>query len=377
MLRMVIGIPREIKDHEYRVGLTPQAVETIVQSGHRVLVEQDAGRGSGYPDEAFHAAGATVIKDRARLFGDAELIVKVKEPLASEFSLLQKGQTLFTFLHLAADRPLTDTLLQRDMTAIAYETIQAPDGSLPLLRPMSAIAGRMSVLMGAYYLQKIHGGSGVLLPGLPGVPAGRVAVLGYGTVGRNAAQMAVGLGGQVTLFHHETDRIEPMEGAFSGKVVSRLLKPDLIEQSVLSSDLVIGAVLVTGAKAPKLVPRAWVAGMRKGSVIVDVSIDQGGCIETSRPTTHSDPVYTVDGVTHYCVANMPGAFPRTATSALVNVTLPYLAELAAKGVETACRDDAALAKGVNIYKGKVTHPGVAEAHGLKCEEWPSGVKRKA
>jgi alanine dehydrogenase len=367
---MVIGIPREIKDHEYRVGLTPQAVGTIVQSGHRVLVEQDAGRGSGYPDEAFQTAGATVIKDRARLFGESELIVKVKEPIASEFSLLQKGQILFTFLHLAADRPLTDALLQRDMIAIAYETIQAPDGSLPLLRPMSAIAGRMSVLMGAYYLQKIHGGSGILLPGLPGVPAGRVAVLGYGTVGRNAARMAVGLGGQVTLFHHETDRIEPMEGAFSGQVVFRLLKSDLIEQSVLSSDLVIGAVLVTGAKAPKLVPRSWVAGMRKGSVIVDVSIDQGGCIETSRPTTHSDPVYTVDGVIHYCVANMPGAFPRTATSALVNVTLPYLSELATKGVEAACREDAALAKGVNIYKGKVTHPGVAEAHGMKCEKWP-------
>jgi len=367
---MVIGIPREIKDHEYRVGLTPKAVGTMVQSGHRVLVEEDAGRGSGHPDEAFQAAGATVYKDRARLFGEAELIVKVKEPIASEFPLLQKGQILFTFLHLAADRPLTDTLLQRDMIAIAYETIQAPDGSLPLLRPMSAIAGRMSVLMGSYYLQKIHGGSGVLLPGLPGVPAGRVAVLGCGTVGKNAAQMAVGLGGQVTLFCHETDRIEPMEGAFSGKVVTRLLKPDLIEQSVLSSDLVIGAVLVTGSKAPKLVPRAWVAGMRKGSVIVDVSIDQGGCIETSRPTTHSDPVYTVDGVIHYCVANMPGAFPRTATSALVNVTLPYLSELATKGVEAACREDAALAKGVNIYKGKVTHPGVAEAHGMKFEKWP-------
>jgi len=244
-----------------------------------------------------------------------------------------------------------------------------PDGTLPVLRPMSAIAGRMSVLMGAFYLQKIHGGSGVLLPGVPGVPAARVVILGGGTVGTNAAQMAVGLGGQVTLFHREMDRIENLEAAFSGKIVLRVSKPDLIEQAVLSADLVIGAVLVTGAKAPKLINRRMVAGMRKGSVIVDVSIDQGGCVETARPTTHSNPVYEVDGVIHYCVANMPGAFPRTGTSALVHVTLPYLLKLAGSGVITACREDAALAKGLNIYKGKVTHPAVAEAHGFKYETW--------
>jgi alanine dehydrogenase len=366
---MVIGVPKETKDNEYRVALTPEAVGTVVRSGHRVLVEPNAGLGSGYSDKAYRDAGAQVVGDRARLFGEAELIIKVKEPLASEYSLLQKGQTLFTFLHLAANRPLTEALLQCDMVAIAYETIQAPDGSLPVLRPMSAIAGRMSVLMGAYYLQKIHGGSGVLLPGVPGVPPGRVTILGSGTVGTHAAQMAVGLGAQVTLFHRETDRIDHLEAAFTGKIVLRLFEPDLIQQSVLSSDLVIGAVLVTGAKAPKLIPRNWVAGMRKGSVIVDVSIDQGGCIETSRPTTHSDPVYRVDEVIHYCVANMPGAFPRTATSALVNVTLPYLLKLAGKGVVEACRDDTSLAKGVNIHRGKVTCPGVAEAHGMKWEEW--------
>lgn len=366
---MVIAVPREIKDNEYRVALTPEAVGAVVRSGHRVLVEPNAGQGSGYSDRAYQDAGARMVGDRERLFGEAELIVKVKEPLASEFPLLQKGQAIFTFLHLAADRPLTEALLQRDMAAIAYETIQTPDGSLPVLRPMSAIAGRMSVLMGAYYLQKAHGGNGVLLPGVPGVPPGRVTILGTGNVGTHAAQMAVGLGAQVTLFHRETDRIEHLEAAFTGKIVLRVFEPDLIRQSVLSSDLVIGAVLVTGAKAPKLIPRSWVARMREGSVIADVSIDQGGCIETSRPTTHSDPVYRVDGVIHYCVANMPGAFPRTATSALVNVTLPYLLKLAGKGVVEACRDDTSLAKGLNIYKGKVTCPGVAEAHGMKCEEW--------
>ncbi len=366
---MVIAVPKEMKDNEFRVALTPEAVGAVVRSGQQVRVEQGAGAGSGYSDEAYQAAGAQILKDRSRLFGEAELIVKVKEPLASEYPLLQKGQTLFAFLHLAADRPLTEALLERDMIAIAYETIQSPDGSLPVLRPMSEIAGRMSVLMGAFYLQKIHGGSGVLFPGVPGVPPARVVILGGGTVGTNAAQMAVGLGGQVTLFHRETDRIENLEEALSGKITLRISKPDLIEQAVLSADLVIGAVLVAGAKAPKLVRRSWIAGMRGGSVIVDVSIDQGGCIETARPTTHSDPVYEVDGVIHYCVANMPGAFPRTATSALVNVTLPYLLKLAGKGVVAACRDDARLAKGLNIYKGKVTHPGVAEAFGMKCEEW--------
>ncbi|MBI3611231.1 MAG: alanine dehydrogenase [Nitrospirae bacterium] len=364
---MIIAVPKEIKDHEYRVSMTPEAAGTVVRSDHRVLVESGAGEGGGYSDQAYLAAGAKIVNDRARLFGEAELIVKVKEPLASEYPLFQKGQTLFTFLHLAADRSLTEALLEREIAAIAYETIQLPDGSLPVLKPMSAIAGRMSVLMGAFYLQKIHGGSGVLLPGIPGVPPARVVILGGGTVGTNAAQMAVGLSGQVTLFHRETDRIQNLEAAVGGKIVLRVSRPDLIEQAVLSADLVIGAVLVTGAKAPKLIGRHLVAGMRKGSVIIDVSVDQGGCIETSRPTTHSDPVYVVDGVIHYCVANMPGAFPRTATAALGNVTLPYILKVADEGVLKACRHDSALSKGLNVYQGKVTHPGVAEAHGMKYE----------
>ena len=365
---MIVAVPREIKDHEYRVALTPEAAGKIAATGCRVLVEKGAGEGSGHSDEAYRKAGADVIDDRARLFGEAELIVKVKEPQASEYGLFHKGQTLFTFLHLAADRPLTEALLRRDVTAIAYETIQAPDGSLPILRPMSEIAGRMSVLMGAFYLQKIQGGSGVLLPGVPGVSPARVIILGGGTVGGHAAQIAIGLGGQVTLFHRETDRIQPLVEMSGGKIITRIIRQDLVEQAALSADLVVGAVLVTGAKAPKLIGRKVVAGMRKGSVIVDVSIDQGGCIETSRPTTHSAPVYAVDGVIHYCVANMPGAFPRTATAALVNVSLPYLLKMVQQGVTTACRNDAALAKGVNIHQGKVTHPGVAEAHGIKMEE---------
>lgn len=366
---MIVAVPKEIKDHEYRVALTPEAVSTVVTSGHQVLVERGAGEGSGYSDEAYRQAGARMMDDRARLFGEAELIVKVKEPLASEYERLHKGQTLIAFLHLAADRRLTEGLLRRDVIAIAYETIQRPDGLLPVLRPMSEIAGRMSVLMGAFYLQKVHGGSGVLLPGVPGVSPARVVILGGGTVGTNAARIAVGLGGQVTLFHRETDRLQGLEETFTGKITARISKPDLIEQAVLSADLVIGAVLVTGAKTPKLVGRNLVAAMRKGSVIVDVSIDQGGCIETSRPTTHSAPIYVVAGVIHYCVANIPGAFPRTATAALVNVTLPYLLKLVNEGVTTACRNDDALSRGMNIYQGKVAHPGVAEAHGMKYEKW--------
>lgn len=367
---MIVALPKEIKDHEYRVALSPEAVGQVLGAGHTVRVEQGAGVGSGYPDEAYQKAGASIVADRARLFGEAELIVKVKEPQPSEYTLFQKGQTLVTFLHLAADRTLTKLLLERDMIAIAYETIQQPDGSLPALRPMSEIAGRMSVLMGAYFLQKVHGGSGMLVPGVPGVTGARIVILGGGTVGTNAAQIAVGLGGQVTLFHRETDRLEhlkDLDEMSSGKMTTRLLEPDLIEQAALGADLIIGAVLVTGAKAPKLMERQLVSRMKKGSVIVDVSIDQGGCFGTSRPTTHSNPVYVVDGVIHYCVSNMPGAYPRTATSALVHVTLPYLLKLLREGVADACRKDSSLKKGVNIFHGKVTHPGVAEAHGLKCE----------
>lgn len=365
---MIIGIPKEIKDHEYRVALSPEAVQQLVQSGHRVLVEKSAGEGSGCTDEAFRSAGARILSDRARLFGESELIIKVKEPQAEEYGLLQNGQVLFSFLHLAADRELTLVLLKRGVIAIAFETIQLPNGTLPILRSMSEIAGRMAVLMGAYYLQKIHGGSGVLLPGVPGVSPARVVILGGGTVGTNAARMAVGLGGQVTVFHRETERLRYLDDLFGGRITTRISDPFLIEQAVLSADLLIGAVLIAGARAPKLVNRKQVAAMRKGSVIVDVSIDQGGCVETSRPTTHSNPVYLEEGVVHYCVANMPGAYPRTATSALVHEVLPYLIKIAEKGVDQACRQDPGLAKGLNLYKGKVTHPAVAEAHGLKCEK---------
>ncbi len=366
---MIIAVPKEIKDHEYRVALTPEAVGPLVAAGHRVFVERHAGEGSGYPDSAYREKGAKITEDRGRLFADAELIVKVKEPLSSEYDLFRKGQTLFTFLHLAADRPLTETLLNRGVTAIAYETIQGPDGRLPILQPMSQIAGRMSVLMGAFYLQKRQGGSGVLLPGVPGVSPARVVILGAGTVGSHAVQMAVGLGGQVTLFHRETDSLDFLEALSSGRIAARLFDPEMLRQAVMSADLLIGAVLITGAKAPKLVGRDLIAKMRKGSVMVDVSIDQGGCIETSRPTTHSDPTYVEEGVVHYCVGNMPGAFPRTATAALVNVTLPYVQAMARQGVMAACRADPSLAKGVNLHEGRVTHSGVAEAHGMKWEKW--------
>ena len=367
---MIIAVPKEIKDHEYRVALTPEAVSAVVADGHRVLVERGAGDRSGFPDEAYRKVGGQIVDARAALFDEAEMIVKVKEPLPSEFNLFQKGQTLVTFLHLSANRPLTELLLQRNITAIGYETIQNPDGSLPVLRPMSEIAGRMSTLMGAFYLQKVHGGSGVLLPGIPGVSPARIVILGGGTVGMNAARTAVGLGGRVTLFHRETDCLEDLNllaASSNGKMETRFLDPELIERFVLDADLVIGAVLIPGAKAPRLVGRELVVRMRKGSVVVDVSIDQGGCFETSRATTHSDPVYDVEGIIHYCVSNMPGAYPRTATTALVNVTLPYLLKMAKNGVAAACHDEVALAKGLNTYNGKVCCAAVAEAHGFSHE----------
>ncbi|HEY4485804.1 MAG TPA: alanine dehydrogenase [Nitrospiria bacterium] len=367
---MIVAVPKEIKDHEYRVALTPEAAGDVVKSGHRVLVERGAGEGAGFSDEAYRKAGAVLLDDRPRLFGEADLVVKVKEPLPSEYGLFHRGQTLFTFLHRAADRGLTEALLERGVIGIAYETIRRPDGLLPVLQPMSAIAGRMAVLAGAFYLQKVHGGNGTLLPGVPGASPGRVTILGGGTVGTNAAVVAGRMGGQVTLFHRETDRLDSLKGideTASGRIALRPLTPELIKQSVPSADLLIGAVLVIGDKAPKIVSRAMVGQMSRGSVIVDVSIDQGGCIETSRPTTHSDPIYTVDGVIHYAVTNMPAAFPRTATTALVHVTKPYLMKLIRDGAEGACQKDTALAEGMNVCLGRVVHPGVASAHGMMHE----------
>ena len=364
---MIIGVPKEIKDHEYRVGLTPETVQLLAGRGHTVLVEKSAGEGSGFPDEGFEAAGAIILPDRSRLIGEAELIVKVKEPLHEEWSLFREGQILFSFLHLSANRELTLGLLERGVTAIASETLQLPNGTMPVLRPMSEVAGRMSTLVGAYHLQKIHGGSGVLMPGVPGVSPAQVVILGGGTVGTNAARMAVGLGAQVTLFHLETERLRYLDDLFQGKITTRLSHPDLVEQSLLSADLLIGAVLVPGSKTPRLIRRKQVAAMRKGSVIVDVSIDQGGCIETSRPTTHSNPTFVDEGVVHYCVTNMPGAYPRTSTIALVNESFRYIAAIVTDGVEKACQKDSTLRTGLNVSQGKVRYPAVAEAHGLACE----------
>ena len=365
---MVIGIPKEIKDHEYRVALTSEAVQQLTQLGHRVLIEKSAGEGSGYTDEAFQSAGAEVVPDHARLFSESELILKVKEPLPSEWKLFKKGQILFSFLHLAANRELTEALLKCGVTVIAFETVQESNGVLPILRPMSEIAGRMAAMVGAHYLQKVHGGNGTLLPGVPGVSPARVVILGGGTVGANAARMSVGLGGQVTLFHREMERLHYLDDLFQGQIITRVSQPDLIHQTLLSADLVVGAILLPGACTPKLVSRRQVSAMRKGCVIVDVSIDQGGCVETSRPTTHSNPVYIEQGVVHYCVTNMPGAYPRTATVALANEIMPFLLLIAENGVESACHENQALKKGLNILRGKIIHPSVAEVHEIAISD---------
>lgn len=361
---MIIGIPKEIKDHEYRVSVTPEGVRALRQDGHEVVVETSAGIGSGYSDDAYREAGASVLASKAELFGRADVIVKVKEPQLSECSLFRKGQTLFTYLHLASSPDLTKALLEAEVTAIAYETIEAKDKTLPMLKPMSEIAGRMSVQVGARYLEKMQGGNGLLLAGVPGVESAKVVVLGAGIVGSAATRIAVGMGAQVTVVNLDIERLRYLDDLYGGRIVTRASTEAAIEESVAAADLVIGAVLVPGAKAPKLVSRALVAKMRPGSVIVDVAVDQGGCVETTRPTTHSDPVYKVDGVLHYGVANMPGIVPRTSTPALTNMTLPYLLKLASLGVKTAIDSDAGFAKGVNLRKGKVTCLAVAEAHGL-------------
>ncbi len=361
---MVIGIPKEIKDHEYRVSLTPEATATLCRGGHEILVESAAGDGSGFGDDEYRKAGARLTHSKNEIFEKSDMIVKVKEPLLSECPLFRRGQTLFTYLHLAVLPDVTKSLLDSGIAAIAYETTEAEDGSLPMLRPMSEIAGRMSVQIGAHYLEKTHGGRGVLLGGVPGVEPGRVVVLGAGAVGASATRMAVGLGAQVTVINLDVERLRVLDDQYQGRIVTRAVSPSAVEEAVGSADLVIGAVLVPGAKAPKLVSRSLVSHMKPSSVIVDVSVDQGGCIETTRPTTHSDPVYFVDGVLHYCVANMPGIVPRTSTYALTNATMPYLLRLASDGVDRAVRSDAGLAKGVNLKDGHVTCRGVAEAHGL-------------
>ena len=358
---MIIGVPKEIKNRENRVAIVPGGVKMLVDAGHKVLVEKSAGIGAGIPDEKFVAAGARVIDKAADIWGQAEMIIKVKEPIASEFDLMRQGQILYTYLHLASAQQLGHELIKRGVSAIAYETIQLPNGSLPLLTPMSEVAGRVSVQVGAQCLQKHSGGKGLLLGGVPGVRRGRVAVVGGGVVGINAAKMAAGLGARVTILDVNAARLAYLDDIFGNDADTLMSTPENIGNAVSESDLVIGAVLIAGAKAPRLVTREMVRSMDPGSVIVDVAIDQGGCIETIRPTTHDDPVYVEEGVIHYGVTNIPGDVPLTSTYALTNVTLRYAMELANKGFERALRESEALRLGLNTYQGKVTHAAVAEA----------------
>ncbi|BAS27290.1 alanine dehydrogenase [Limnochorda pilosa] len=363
---MVVGVPKEIKKDENRVALTPAGAAELVQAGHRVVVEQGAGAGSGMADEEYRAAGATLVPTHADVFAEADLIIKVKEPVEPEFNLFRPGQILFTYLHLAATEPVTRALLQRRVTGVAYETMQEPNGALPLLTPMSEVAGRMSVQVGAQFLEEIHGGRGVLLGGVPGVPPAEVVVLGAGTVGSNAARIALGMGAHVTIMDKRVDRLRYLEDVLTGNRITVVANQQTVDRAVRYADLVIGAVLVPGARAPRLVGEETVKGMKPGAVIVDVAVDQGGCIETvDHPTTHSDPVYVKHGVVHYAVANMPGAVPRTSTLALTNATLPYAVELARKGVRQAVAEDPVLAGGVNVIDGHVTHAAVAEAHDME------------
>jgi len=365
---MIIGVPKEIKNRENRVAIVPGGVKMLVDSGHRVLVEKSAGLGAGIPDEKYLAAGATMIGSAAEIWGSADMIIKVKEPIAQEFPLMRKGQILYTYLHLAAAQELGHELVKRGVNSIAYETIQLANGSLPLLTPMSEVAGRMSVQVGAQCLQKHSGGKGLLLGGVPGVRRGRVAIVGGGVVGVHAAKMAIGLGARVTILDVNAARLAYLDDIFGHDIDTMMSNPENIADSVAESDLVVGAVLIAGAKAPRLVTRDMVRTMEPGSVIVDVAIDQGGCIETIRPTTHDDPVFVEEHVLHYGVTNIPGDVPKTSTYALTNVTLKYAMDLANKGLEKALRDSPALALGLNTYQGKATYAAVAEALGLPFEK---------
>mgnify|MGYP001244035499 FL=1 len=363
---MIIGVPREVKADEYRVGLLPSAAYQLVQHGHRVVVEVGAGAGSGYHDTDYVEAGATLLESPKAIFAEAELIVKVKEPQPEEVQLLRAGQILFTYLHLAPSLELTQSLVDSQCTAIAYETIEK-NGRLPLLEPMSEIAGRMSVIVGGYFLAKHHGGSGILLGGVPGVLPGKVVILGGGVSGVNAARMATGLGADVTILEVDSERMRFLDITLHSAHTLYSDQAHLLEL-LPRVDLLIGAVLVPGAKAPRLITRQMLCAMRPGSVFVDIAIDQGGCAETSRPSTHHNPVYVEEGVTHYCVANMPGAYARTATQALTNVTFPYVELIADRGLAAACAAKPELRIGINVMDGAVTCPAVAEAHSVECAE---------
>jgi alanine dehydrogenase len=359
-----VGIPREVKNHEYRVAITPAGVNEFVRRGHEVVIEQSAGLGSSIPDDDFVRAGASILPTADDVWDSGELILKVKEPIAEEYGRMRKGQTLFTYLHLAASRPCTDALIDSGTTAIAYETVQLPDRSLPLLHPMSEVAGRMAPQVGAYHLQREGGGRGVLMGGVSGVYAAKVVVLGAGVSGMNAAAIALGMQAEVLLLDKNIAKLREADRIYQGHCQTVSSNAYEVEQACLDADLVIGAVLVPGAKAPTLVSDDLVARMKPGSVLVDISIDQGGCFESSHPTTHDDPTYPVESSLFYCVANMPGAVPHTSTYALTNVTLPYALEIADQGWQQALRYDRALALGLNVHEGQITNDAVAEAHGL-------------
>ncbi|HEY0080837.1 MAG TPA: alanine dehydrogenase [Pyrinomonadaceae bacterium] len=356
---MIVGLPKEIKDNEYRVGLTPAGVRALTDAGHKCIVEKSAGSGSGFDDELYERAGAQILDTADDVWGQAEMIVKVKEPIAPEYPRMREGQLLFTYLHLAPDRELTRQLLEHKVTGIAYETITDKRGTLPLLTPMSEVAGRMAVQVGAHYLEKMSGGRGVLLGGVPGVPAAKVVIIGGGVVGTNSAKMAVGLGAHVTIIDNNLDRLRELDDIFLSKISTLASSAYAIHGAISEADLIIGAVLVPGAAAPKLVTKGMLKDVPNGAVVVDVAVDQGGCIETTHPTTHSDPTYYVEGVLHYCVANMPGAVPRTSTFALTNATLPYVLRLAKHGFMGAISRDPGLKEGVNTYAGKLTYEAVA------------------
>jgi alanine dehydrogenase len=365
---MIIGVPKEIKDHETRVGLVPSGVTALREAGHEVLVEARAGEGSSLTDREYLQAGAHIVDSAAEVWRRSDLVVKVKEPQTAEYPYFRPGLILFTYLHLAPLPELTDRLLQSRVNGVAYETIREADGSLPLLTPMSEVAGRMAVQVGAQYLEKPNGGRGILLGGVPGVAPANVVILGGGIVGTNSAKMALGLGAHVVMIDRNLNRLRQLDDIFNGQVVTLASNAWTIGENLKTADLVVGAVLIPGASAPKLVRREMIANMKRGAVVVDVAIDQGGCFETSRATTHTEPIYFVDNVLHYCVSNMPAAVPHTSTFALTNATFPYLLELANRGLEGACENHPAIREGVNTYNGYVTHSGVAESQGRQWRE---------